>query len=104
MSADSNTGAGPRLCFRVDAECAALVLVAHCDTPRFTLEAVATAWKEASGDATLAARDARNHAKALAHRGEAPRLGDSELDSLVEDFGLVADGDVSLAASPGVEG
>lgn len=57
-----------------------------------------------SGRLTLAARDARNHAKALAHRGEAPRLGDSELDSLVEDFGLVADGDVSLAASPGVEG
>lgn len=45
-----------------------------------------------------------DHAKALAHRGEAPRLGDSELDSLVEDFGLVADGDVSLAASPRVEG
>ena len=57
-----------------------------------------------SGRLTLAARDARNHAKALAHRGEAPRLGDSELDSLVESFGLVADGDVSLAAGPGVEG
>ena len=45
-----------------------------------------------------------NDVKALAHRREAPRLGNSELDSLLEDFDVVADRDVPLAAGPGVEG
>jgi chromate reductase, NAD(P)H dehydrogenase (quinone) len=52
----------------------------------------------------LQSRAIRERPKALAHRREAPRFGGFELDPLVEDFGLVADGDVSLAAGPGVEG